>query len=58
MCGYHRGQREPVADLPLSDYVPLVNLIGVHFQIRDDYMNLQSTQVCFLLLFHLSRSFI
>ena len=31
-----------------SDYVPLVNLIGVHFQIRDDYMNLQSTQVCIL----------
>ncbi|KAI0785846.1 terpenoid synthase [Abortiporus biennis] len=26
------------------DYVPLVNLIGVFFQIRDDYMNLQSTQ--------------
>jgi len=26
------------------DYVPLVNLIGVYFQIRDDYMNLQSTQ--------------
>ncbi|PIL32780.1 hypothetical protein GSI_04897 [Ganoderma sinense ZZ0214-1] len=26
------------------DYVPLVNLIGVHFQIRDDYMNLQSQQ--------------
>jgi len=24
------------------DYVPLVNLIGVYFQIRDDYMNLQS----------------
>ncbi|KAJ7705317.1 isoprenoid synthase domain-containing protein [Mycena rosella] len=24
------------------DYVPLVNLIGVFFQIRDDYMNLQS----------------
>ncbi|CAB4384862.1 geranylgeranyl pyrophosphate synthase [Rhizophagus irregularis] len=24
------------------DYVPLVNLIGIHFQIRDDYMNLQS----------------
>jgi len=24
------------------DYVPLVNLIGVLFQIRDDYMNLQS----------------
>lgn len=28
-----------------SDYVPLVNLIGVYFQIRDDLMNLQSTEV-------------
>ncbi|KAJ7853532.1 isoprenoid synthase domain-containing protein [Mycena olivaceomarginata] len=26
------------------DYVPLVNLIGVYFQIRDDYMNLQSNE--------------
>ncbi|KIO18432.1 hypothetical protein M407DRAFT_16246 [Tulasnella calospora MUT 4182] len=26
------------------DYVPLVNLIGVYFQIRDDYMNLQSSE--------------
>ncbi|KAG8852044.1 geranylgeranyl pyrophosphate synthetase [Tulasnella sp. 330] len=26
------------------DYVPLVNLIGVYFQIRDDYQNLQSTK--------------
>ncbi|KAF8621241.1 hypothetical protein AX15_007952 [Amanita polypyramis BW_CC] len=26
------------------DYIPLVNLIGVFFQIRDDYMNLQSTE--------------
>ncbi|KAI0628363.1 terpenoid synthase [Trametes polyzona] len=26
------------------DYVALVNLFGVYFQIRDDYMNLQSTQ--------------
>ncbi|KAK4685926.1 geranylgeranyl diphosphate synthase, type III, partial [Tremellales sp. Uapishka_1] len=26
------------------DYVPLVNLISVYFQIRDDYMNLQSTE--------------
>ncbi|KAI0316102.1 isoprenoid synthase domain-containing protein [Amylostereum chailletii] len=25
------------------DYVPLVNLIGVYFQIRDDYMNLQDS---------------
>ncbi|KAF8756525.1 Terpenoid synthase [Rhizoctonia solani] len=30
---------------PKVDYVPLVNLIGVYFQIRDDYMNLQSGQV-------------
>lgn len=28
----------------LSDYVPLVNLFSVFFQIRDDYMNLQSTE--------------
>lgn len=26
------------------DLVPLVNVIGVYFQIRDDYMNLQSTE--------------
>ncbi|KAF8524397.1 terpenoid synthase [Hysterangium stoloniferum] len=26
------------------DYIPLVNLISVYFQIRDDYMNLQSTE--------------
>ncbi|KAI0302298.1 isoprenoid synthase domain-containing protein [Multifurca ochricompacta] len=26
------------------DYVPLVNLIGIYFQIRDDYMNLQDDQ--------------
>lgn len=26
------------------DYIPLVNLLGVYFQIRDDYMNLQSTE--------------
>ncbi|KAG7087470.1 hypothetical protein E1B28_013435 [Marasmius oreades] len=26
------------------DYIPLVNLIGVHFQIRDDLMNLQSPE--------------
>jgi hypothetical protein len=28
-----------------SDYVPLVNLISVFFQIRDDYMNLHSNEV-------------
>ena len=27
------------------DYVPLVNLIGIFFQIRDDLMNLQSPLV-------------
>jgi len=26
------------------DYVPLINLIGIYFQIRDDYMNLQNDQ--------------
>lgn len=28
------------------DYVPLVNLMGLIYQIRDDYMNLQGEQVC------------
>lgn len=28
----------------LRDYIPLVNLVGVYFQIRDDYMNLQSDE--------------
>lgn len=32
---------------PPSDYVPLVNLFGVYFQIRDDFMNLHSTEVRF-----------
>ncbi|KAG1878928.1 isoprenoid synthase domain-containing protein [Suillus subluteus] len=27
------------------DFIPLVNIIGVYFQIRDDYMNLQSTEM-------------
>lgn len=31
--------------LTASDYVPLVNLVSIFFQIRDDYMNLQSTEV-------------
>lgn len=29
----------------LRDFVPLVNIFGVYIQIRDDYMNLQSTEV-------------
>lgn len=34
-----------------SDYVPLVNLIGVFFQIRDDYFNLQSKEVREIMFF-------
>lgn len=34
-------QAESASDV---DYVPLVNVIGLIFQIRDDYMNLQSSQ--------------
>ena len=33
------------ASPPDADLVPLVNLIGLYFQIRDDYMNLQSAQL-------------
>lgn len=33
------------------DYTPLVNKIGIHFQVRDDYMNLQSKQVCPFFIF-------
>jgi len=29
------------------DYVPLVNILGVQFQIRDDYLNLKSDQVSY-----------
>lgn len=36
-------QAESASD---EDYVPLVNLMGLIYQIRDDYMNLQSDQVC------------
>lgn len=36
-------------EITLRNYVPLVNLIGVYYQIRDDYMNLQSGEVCTVL---------
>lgn len=29
-----------------SDYVPLANMVGILFQVRDDYMNLASLQYC------------
>ena len=45
LCGCAMPLTAVTDSYPNSDYVPLVNLIGVHFQIRDDYMNLQSTQV-------------
>jgi geranylgeranyl diphosphate synthase type 3 len=32
------------ADIPSRDCVPLVNLIGIIFQIRDDYQNLSSPE--------------
>ncbi|KAJ9105247.1 hypothetical protein QFC21_001613 [Naganishia friedmannii] len=45
LINLHRGQG---LDLfwrdSLTDYVPLVNLISILFQIRDDYMNLESTE--------------
>ncbi|KAF8981629.1 geranylgeranyl pyrophosphate synthetase [Entomortierella lignicola] len=33
-----------VASDSTEDYVRMVELIGIHFQIRDDYLNLQSSQ--------------
>jgi geranylgeranyl diphosphate synthase type 3 len=27
------------------NYIPLANLLGIYYQIRDDYMNLQSVKV-------------
>lgn len=45
MCEFPRVPMCPSAQWDGSDYVPLVNLIGIYFQIRDDYMNLQSDQV-------------
>lgn len=33
-----------------SDYVPLVNLIGLVYQIRDDYCNLRNDEVSVLLV--------
>ena len=38
------------------NYVPLVNLLGIYYQIRDDYMNLQSSQVSFFAHFMLAMS--
>ena len=51
-AGLQRGQKVPyvlfrlffVSDFLLSDYLPLVNLLGLYYQIRDDYLNLQSDE--------------
>jgi geranylgeranyl pyrophosphate synthase len=34
-----------------KDYTKLVNILGTHFQIRDDYMNLMSDKVSLNILF-------
>lgn len=34
--------------IDFRDYVPLVNLIAIYFQIRDDYMNLQNNEVRYI----------
>ena len=42
-----------------SKFIPLINLIAIYYQIRDDYMNLQSQEVHDPLSFNLpSRLFI
>ncbi|EGU13294.1 Farnesyltranstransferase [Rhodotorula toruloides ATCC 204091] len=41
---------------PPRDYVPLANLIGIIFQIRDDYVNLQSVEVRFALIMGCSNA--
>jgi geranylgeranyl pyrophosphate synthase len=33
-----------------EDYVKLVDILGVHFQIRDDYINLISAKVILTIL--------
>ena len=33
-----------LSDMHCGDYVPLVDLVGVLFQIRDDYINLQADE--------------
>ena len=38
------------------DYIPLVNLVGIYYQIRDDYMNIHDADVCTLTLFPLPTS--
>lgn len=41
----------------LRSYVPLVNLIGIIFQIADDYLNLQSDAVCEVVVKYLALDF-
>ena len=42
----HTSQRVDFYEqFSVRNYVPLVDLVGIWFQIRDDYMNLQSNKV-------------
>jgi len=39
-----------------NDYTKLVNILGTHFQIRDDYMNLMSEKVFYSSLIIVQRA--
>lgn len=40
-----------ILSLIYRDCIPLVNALGRHFQIRDDYINLTCTTVVYILTF-------
>ena len=48
MCSLPHTLSRDNTESTIRDYVPLVNLIGIYFQIRDDYMNLQNNEVRFI----------
>lgn len=43
-CPSLSSWRKKLIPRPFRNYIPLVNTIGLLFQIRDDYMNLHSTE--------------
>ena len=47
LCKVYRGEQLNVTlSFPIcSDFYPLLDCLGVYFQVRDDYCNLQSTEV-------------